>query len=58
MLLVGGGDELGGFDDSQFQDTEVSQKKKSNNIVRKSKNTPITILCQTCTSSKELRGSV
>ena len=36
QLLVGGGDELGGYDDSQFADTDESKnKKKSNNIIRK-----------------------
>lgn len=36
MYLVGGGDELGAYDDSQFQDNEGEKKKKSNNVVRKS----------------------
>ena len=36
MYLVGGGDELGAYDDSQFQDKEGEKKKKSNNVVRKS----------------------
>lgn len=37
MLLVGGGDELGTYDDSQFQENDEAKKKvKGNNIVRKS----------------------
>ena len=35
MLLVGGGDELGAFDDSQFQDNDGERKKKVHNVVRK-----------------------
>jgi|688.fasta_scaffold2595469_1 hypothetical protein len=35
MYLVGGGDELGAYDDSQFQENEGEKKKKTNNVVRK-----------------------
>jgi len=28
MLLVGGGDELGAFDDTQFQDNDDQKRKK------------------------------
>ena len=35
MLLVGGGDELGAFDDSQFQENDGEKKKKVHNVVRK-----------------------
>jgi len=35
MLLVGGGDELGTYDDSQFQENDEAKKKiKGNNIIR------------------------
>lgn len=35
QLLVGAGDELGAFDDTQFQENDGEKKKKTNNIVRK-----------------------
>jgi hypothetical protein len=35
QLLVGQGDALGGYDDSQFQEDDNQKKKKTNNIVRK-----------------------
>ena len=35
MLLVGGGDELGAFDDSQFKDNDGERKKKVHTVVRK-----------------------
>ena len=35
QLLVGAGDELGAFDDTQFAENDGEKKKKTNNIVRK-----------------------